>query len=76
MPFLDKLERALGRFAIPNLSLYLIMGQVFVLLGSMLGRLDPTLFVLVPALVPHGEWWRLFSFLLMPPSAAHARSRP
>lgn len=67
MSFLDHLERALGRFAIPNISIYIIMGQVFVLLGSMLGRLDPTLFVLVPALVPQGEWWRLFTFLLMPP---------
>lgn len=67
MSLLDKFERALGRFAIPNITLYLIIGQVFVLLGSMLGRLDATLFVLVPALVPYGEWWRIFTFLLMPP---------
>ncbi len=67
MSLLDKLERALGRFAVPNLSLYLVIGQVFVLLAWMLGQLDLGLFVLVPELVKAGEWWRLFSFLLLPP---------
>lgn len=67
MSFLDKLERAFGRFAIPNVSLYLVIGQVFVLLAWMMGQLDLRLFVLVPELVKAGEWWRLFSFLLMPP---------
>ena len=34
MSFLDKLERVFGRFAIPNLSIYLVIGQVFVLLAG------------------------------------------
>ena len=68
MSLLDKAERQLGRFAIPNISLYLVMGQVFVLLGAMLGRIDLKYFVLLPALVMQGEWWRVFSFLFMPPS--------
>lgn len=67
MPLLDKLERGLGRFAIPNLSLYLVIGQVFVLLSAMLGLLDLSNFVLVPELVRHGEAWRLVSFVFMPP---------
>jgi hypothetical protein len=67
MSLLDKLERALGRFAIPNLSLYLVIGQVFVLLAYLAGRINLTGFLLVPALVTQGEWWRVFSFLLMPP---------
>jgi hypothetical protein len=67
MSLLDKFERALGRFAIPNLTLYFVIGQVFVLLAYMAGRLDLRLFVLVPAMVMQGDWWRLFSFLLMPP---------
>lgn len=67
MPLLAKLERALGRFAIPNLSLYLVIGQVFVLLSAMLGLLDLTNFVLVPELVRHGDWWRVLTFILMPP---------
>jgi hypothetical protein len=67
MSFLAKLERALGRFAISNISLYIVIGQVFVLFGNMLGRISLDWFRLVPAWVLEGEWWRLFSFLLMPP---------
>jgi hypothetical protein len=67
MSFLDKLERSLGRFAIPNLSLYLVIGQVFVLLSWMMGMLDLNKFLLFPALVQEGEWWRLISFLFRPP---------
>jgi hypothetical protein len=67
MSLLDKLERSLGRYAIPNLSLYFVVGQVFVLLGNLAGQIDLRHFVLLPALVLQGDWWRLFSFLLMPP---------
>ena len=67
MSLLDPLERRLGRFAIPNLSLYLVIGQVFVLLSAMLGLLDLSYFVLVPALAQHGEWWRVLTFIFMPP---------
>ena len=41
MSFLAKLERSLGRFAVPNLSLYLVLGQVIVYLGIILGKLAP-----------------------------------
>ncbi len=67
MSFLDKLERVFGRFAIPNLSLYLVIGQVFVLLMALLGRIDLNLCVLVPDLVKEGQWWRLITFWFMPP---------
>jgi Zn finger protein HypA/HybF involved in hydrogenase expression len=70
MSLLDKLERALSRFAIPNVTLYLVIGQVFVLLGAIADRIDLRHFVLVPALVMDGQWWRIFSFLLMPPPAS------
>ena len=42
MSFLDQLERALGRYAIRNLGLYLVIAQVFVFLTAMFGlvRLD------------------------------------
>lgn len=65
---LDRLERLLGRFAIPNITLYLVIGQVFVLLGWMLGRIDLRYFELVPARVMRGEWWLVFSFLFDPPT--------
>ncbi len=72
MSLLDKLERALGRYAITNLSIYIVMGQVFVLLGAMFNLLDLRLFVLVPSRVLGGEWWRLltFPFYLAPPTGA------
>jgi hypothetical protein len=67
MNLLDKLERLLGRMAIAHLSLWLVIGQVFVLLSALLGLLDLGYFVLVPELARHGEWWRLITFVFMPP---------
>jgi hypothetical protein len=64
---LDKLERWFGRLALPNVTLYLIIGQVGVTLGALLGRLDLNDFVLVPAAVTHGQPWRLLTFLFLPP---------
>ena len=64
---LDQLERRLGRFALPHLTLYLIIGQVFVLLTSMMQLLDPERLILVPELAVHGEPWRFVTFMFMPP---------
>lgn len=64
---LDFLERKFGRLAVANLTLYLVIGQVFVLLSAMAGLLDLTKFVLVPGAVLAGEWWRLFTFPFFPP---------
>ena len=68
MSLLTKLERIFGRFAIPNLSLYLVIGQVFVLLSHLMGLLDLSTFVLVPLLAKQGEWWRLVSMIFLPPA--------
>ncbi len=64
---LSKLERTLGRFAVPDLALYLVFGQVTVYLAILIGRLDQGLFLFVPRLALMGQWWRLLTFLLMPP---------
>jgi SNF family Na+-dependent transporter len=66
MSLLDKLERLFGRFAISNLSLYLIIGQVFILLAAMIGRLDPELAMYAPATLKVGQWWRVVTFLFVP----------
>ena len=66
---LHRLERLLGRFAIPNLALYLIGGQVMFLGFSLLGGFDLARIILVPAYVLQGEVWRLFSFVLVPPAS-------
>lgn len=64
---LDFLERRLGRFAISNLTLYLIIGQVFVTLTGMLNLIDVSRLVLVPYLGLNGEPWRFVTFLFIPP---------
>lgn len=67
MSLLDRLERIFGRFAVPNLSLYLVIGQVFVLLTRMLNLIDGDLLVYAPVALMHGEWWRPFTFLFLTP---------
>jgi len=67
MSLIDKLERIFGRIAIPNLSLYLVIGQVFVLLTGVLGILDLRLLVYVPRLVEAGQWWRPLTFMFLVP---------
>ena len=65
---LRKLEGRLGRFAIPNVTIGLIIAQVIV---YVLAQVEPQLInniVLVPALVLEGEVWRLLTFMAQPPS--------
>jgi hypothetical protein len=69
MAFLNRLERILGRFAIPNLSLYFVIGQVFFWSVSFLGFFDLNRIALVPFLAMNGEPWRVVSFLFYPPSS-------
>ena len=67
MSLLSRLERNLGRYAIPDLSLYLIIGQVMILGFALLGQFDVGRIMLLPAAVRAGELWRLGTFLLVPP---------
>ena len=58
MNFLNKMERKFGKYAIPNLSLYLIMGYIlgYVLLFVSPAALD--FLTLNPYLILHGQIWR------------------
>lgn len=68
MSFFNRLERIFGRFAIANLTLYLVVGQVIVFTFAMFGRPDLLrLIALLPIEVQHGQVWRLVTFLFMPP---------
>ena len=69
MSWIQKLERRLAPLAISHITLYLVIGQAFVYLTSMLGLIDGGRLVLIPAAVMIGEWWRLFTFVADPPSA-------
>jgi len=60
------LERKLSRFAIPNLTLYLVAGQALFFLISVSEHRFPNVVQLVPALVEHGQVWRLVTFLFIP----------
>lgn len=69
MNFLDKLERKFGKYAIPNLIRYILMGQAMVLLLSNLGIRSIAGFIAFDkSAVLSGEIWRLFTFIFIPDS--------
>ena len=68
MSLLSKLERFLGRFAIPNLSLYLVIGQVLFWGLALMTGFNLERIALLPVAVFAGEVWRLATFLFLPPS--------
>jgi hypothetical protein len=66
MRWLDKLERHFGFLAIPNLILGVIFGQIA---ATLLGLKDPSLpslLLLDPVAVASGQWWRLFTWVIVP----------
>lgn len=67
MKFLNKLERKFGRYAIHNLSLYLILGYVIGYLFSFMGILP--YFTLNPSLIMKGQIWRLVTWVITPPES-------
>jgi hypothetical protein len=75
MRLLDRLERWFGRFAIPNLTLWVIIAQTIVYAASLRpdesGNFgDPSsmqLLWLIPSQVLKGEVWRLVTFVAVPP---------
>jgi hypothetical protein len=67
MSWIDKLDRKFRRFAITNITVYLILGQVMFYIFVLLGRFIPERVVLIPYRVLAGEWWRLVTFLFIPP---------
>lgn len=67
MNFLNKMERKFGRFAISNLTMYIIGTYIIgYLLTFFAGNLIEYL-VLNPYLILHGQVWRLVTWLLVPP---------
>ncbi len=69
MTLLDRLDRRFSRFAVPHVTEVFIFGQVFIYLARM-GKQAPAGLdlSLIPSQVLQGEWWRLLSFLLEPPT--------
>jgi hypothetical protein len=67
MRILDKLDKKLGRYALPNLTVYLIAGQTLFYVLFMTGRLERSVTYLAGDLLLEGEWWRLATFPFDPP---------
>lgn len=67
MNWMDKLERKFGRWAIPNISLYLIICYAF---GYLIELVNPSFchyLTLNPYYILHGQIWRLVTWILVPP---------
>jgi hypothetical protein len=72
MKWIDRLEAKYGRYAVPNLTMFLIVGQVLAYLanaapgaaarGPLLGGI-----LFEPDKVLAGQWWRVITFLFTPP---------
>jgi hypothetical protein len=72
MSLLSRLNARFGRFAIPNLTLLLIVGQVFLYVAQQImapqGGVDVLQKIhMYPAAVLQGEVWRLVTFIFTPP---------
>lgn len=68
---LDKMERKFGKYAIRNLSLYLIICYAF---GYIIQIVNANFFAyltLEPIYVLQGQVWRLFTWILVPPSTGN-----
>lgn len=67
MRLLDALEKRLGRYAIPHLTVILIAGQSLFYVMFMTGKLDRESTYLSAQYLMAGEWWRLLAFPFDPP---------
>lgn len=70
MDFLTKLERKYGKFAIPNLTMMLIICFVIGYMIQIFSSGAIYYINLNPELIMQGQIWRLFTWILMPPGGA------
>ena len=66
MNFLNKMERKIGKYAIPNLMIYLIAAYC---IGFVIYTVNPhfmLMLTLSPYHILHGQVWRLITWILMP----------
>ncbi len=69
MSFLDKLEKKIGKYAIKNLMLYVIIAYAVGYFLYISGNFSAVMALnLNPAEILHGQVWRIFTFLIEPPS--------
>ena len=65
---LDRLERTLGRFAVPRLTLLIVLVQAVAWFAVAANPGLGGALVLESSRVLAGEWWRVFTFVMLPPA--------
>ena len=75
MNFLNKMERKFGRYAIHNLTKYMIgcyaIGYILLYAGNLFGFFITGYLTLSPYHILHGQIWRIVSWLLIPPPTSN-----
>lgn len=75
MNFLNKMERKFGRYAIHNLTKYMIgcyaIGYILLYAGKLFGFSITGYLTLSPYHILHGQIWRIVSWLLIPPPTSN-----
>ena len=75
MNFLNKMERQYGRYAIHNLTKYMIgcyaIGYILLYIGQAFGANFFQYLLLSPYQIMHGQIWRIVSWILIPPSSSN-----
>lgn len=69
MRILDQLERKIGRYAIQNLTIYLIAGQSFFYVMYLTNKLERSATYYSAGALMSGEWWRIFTLPFDPPQS-------
>jgi hypothetical protein len=70
MSWLHRIGRCLEPFAIRNLTICIVAGQVLLLGASLLGIVHYEDLFFVPDRAINGEWWRFVTLVFLPPFAA------
>lgn len=68
MKLLNKLDRKIGKYAIRNLMLYIVISNAIVFVFTQVNPIYLSKFILDPRLVMKGEVWRLITFIMIPPT--------
>ena len=68
---MSNFERRFGKYAIPNLTLILIIGYAIGYLMQFVNSTFLGFLTLDPYKIIHGQVWRIFTWLLIPPSGSN-----